>query len=59
MQQDQEGVDKAVGNALVMVQNLRAEVVGDKLFSYLEECGLSVKPAFLDAFKEVESLLRT
>jgi hypothetical protein len=41
-----------------MVEALRAEMAGDQLFAYLDGNGVSVRPAFLAGFDQIETLLR-
>jgi hypothetical protein len=51
-------IDTVVQEALAKLQALRAVVAGDKLFAYLEGCGLKIKDVFNVTFNEVEALLR-
>lgn len=52
--QDAAGFD----GILQMAESLRTEMMADELFSYLESNGIPVRPAFITALDDVNSMLR-
>jgi hypothetical protein len=46
-----------VGGVLQTMQALRAEMMGDKLFTLLDRSGVSVRPTFVRTFGEIEAML--
>jgi hypothetical protein len=51
-------VEAGVGQVQGVIDALRSEMAGDKLFAYLDGNGISVRPAFLAGFDQIEALLR-
>ncbi len=53
----EQGAEPDATEVLEVARTLRAEMQADRLFAYLDQNGIAVRPAFVAALDEVEGLL--